>query len=43
MSGLLSRETFAKITNPLANALLRAGFTRTRSPSSEPPHRWLRH
>lgn len=27
MSGLLSRETFAKITNPLAHALLRAGFT----------------
>ncbi|WP_078277977.1 phosphatidylinositol phosphate synthase [Mycobacteroides franklinii] len=27
MSGLLSRETFAKIINPVANALLRAGFT----------------
>ncbi|MUM18508.1 CDP-alcohol phosphatidyltransferase family protein [Mycobacterium sp. CBMA271] len=27
MSGLLSRETFAKVTNPLAHALLRAGFT----------------
>ncbi|MGH3727103.1 MAG: phosphatidylinositol phosphate synthase [Mycobacterium sp.] len=27
MSGFLSRETFAKITNPLANAVLRAGFT----------------
>ncbi|MGC7215607.1 phosphatidylinositol phosphate synthase [Mycobacteroides abscessus] len=27
MSGLLSRETFAKITNPLASVLLRAGFT----------------
>lgn len=27
MSSLLSRETFAKITNPLAHALLRAGFT----------------
>jgi CDP-diacylglycerol---glycerol-3-phosphate 3-phosphatidyltransferase len=27
MSGILSRETFAKIMNPLANAVLRAGFT----------------
>ncbi|MBA0044785.1 phosphatidylinositol phosphate synthase [Mycobacterium sp. NPDC050853] len=27
MSGFLSRETFAKITKPLANAVLRAGFT----------------
>lgn len=27
MSGLLSRETFARITNPLAATLLRAGFT----------------
>lgn len=27
MSGILSRETFAKITTPLANATLRAGFT----------------
>lgn len=27
MSGFLSRETFAKIINPLAGAVLRAGFT----------------
>lgn len=27
MSAILSRETFAKILNPLANAVLRAGFT----------------
>lgn len=27
MSSILSRETFAKITNPLAHAVLRAGFT----------------
>ncbi len=27
MSAILSRETFAKIINPLANAVLRAGFT----------------